>query len=183
MAASDPDHRFSRRTLIKAGLAGGVALVASGWLYRRSRTPQPLPARIARGDAGEVLSAIVPVMLAGALPGSAGELAAATQRVLSNIADAVAMLPVALRSELDDLFSMLAFPPTRIAIANVSEPWAQAGPATIAAFLSAWRDSTLALKRSAYGALHQLITAAWYGDPSAWPAIGYVGPPALGPPA
>jgi hypothetical protein len=182
MATSDSAApRFTRRTLIKAGLAGGVVLVASGWLYQRSRTPQALPSRIARGDAGEVLRAIVPVMLAGALPTAADDLAAATQRVLANIAVAVEMLPPSIRGELDDLFAMLAFAPTRIALAGVTEPWGEAGPASIAAFLAAWRDSTFALKRSAYGALHQLITAAWYGDPAAWPAIGYPGPPMLGP--
>jgi hypothetical protein len=184
MPASDsPVPRFNRRTLIKAGLAGSVALFASGWLYHRSGTPKALSARIERGDAGEVLRAIVPVMLAGALPTAAGDLPAAIQRVLANVAGAVAMLPVSMRGELDDLFAMLAFAPTRIAIAGVTEPWGQADSASIAKFLAAWRDSALALKRSAYGALHQLITAAWYGDPSAWAAIGYPGPPALGAPA
>jgi len=28
--------------------------------------------------------------------------------------------------------------------------------------------------------LHELAFAAWYGNPQAWPAIGYAGPPALG---
>jgi hypothetical protein len=35
------------------------------------------------------------------------------------------------------------------------------------------------LLRSAYDALHQLVFAAWYGNPRSWPAIGYAGPPVL----
>jgi len=27
--------------------------------------------------------------------------------------------------------------------------------------------------------LHQLVFAAWYADPRAWPATGYAGPPSL----
>ena len=38
---------------------------------------------------------------------------------------------------------------------------------------------TLELQRTAYDALHQIIFAAWYGNPRSWPAIGYAGPPEL----
>jgi len=27
--------------------------------------------------------------------------------------------------------------------------------------------------------LHQLVLAAWYGNPRAWSSIGYLGPPVL----
>jgi hypothetical protein len=68
----------------------------------------------------------------------------------------------------------------RRAFAGVASPWHEAGVDEVAAFLDRWSASGWALKRSAYGALHQLITAAWYGNPKAWPAIGYPGPPPLG---
>jgi hypothetical protein len=64
-------------------------------------------------------------------------------------------------------------------IAGVWSPWDEASPASIGTFLDRWRDSRLALLRSAYGALHQLLFAAWYGNSNAWPAIGYAGPPSL----
>jgi hypothetical protein len=35
------------------------------------------------------------------------------------------------------------------------------------------------LLRVAYFALHELVFAAWYGDPQSWPRIGYPGPPEL----
>jgi len=45
--------------------------------------------------------------------------------------------------------------------------------------LGRWQHSRLALLRSAYDGLHQLVLAAWYGNSRAWPAIGYPGPPSL----
>ncbi len=84
-----------------------------------------------------------------------------------------------MRKEIDQLFALLAFAPSRALLAGVWSPWSEASARSIAAFLAQWRDSRFALKRSAYGALHQLIMAAWYGSPDAWPAIGYPGPPSL----
>jgi hypothetical protein len=83
------------------------------------------------------------------------------------------------RKEIEQLFALLSFAPTRAVVAGVWSPWPDAAPASIGAFLDRWRDSRFALLRSAYGALHQLVFAAWYGNLSAWPAIGYPGPPSL----
>jgi hypothetical protein len=91
----------------------------------------------------------------------------------------VLALPPAARSELGQLFSLLALAPARRAFAGVASPWEEAGIAEVGAFLDRWRDSGWALKRSAYDALHQLVIAAWYANPRAWPAIGYPGPPVL----
>jgi hypothetical protein len=73
----------------------------------------------------------------------------------------------------------LALPPARLAIARVSEPWSQASEADVRACLDRFRGSSLTLLRSAYGALHQLTFAAWYGNEAAWSRIGYPGPPDL----
>ena len=81
--------------------------------------------------------------------------------------------------ELDQLFALLAFAPTRCLVAGVWSPWPEASRESIAAFLLRWRDSRFALLRSAYDALHQIVLGAWYANPRAWPAIGYTGPPSL----
>ena len=64
-------------------------------------------------------------------------------------------------------------------VARVSEPWNQASEAEVRACLDRFRGSSLTLLRSAYGALHQLTFAAWYGNPDSWAQIGYPGPPDL----
>ena len=175
-----PTLRLSRRTLLKAGVAGGAALIAAHWLYTRGTVPGVADARFVALDpnARAIVAAIAPVMLAGALPTGAASVAG-LDAVVTGIDIAIAGLPPAARKELDQLFSLLAFAPSRSFIAGVWSPWRDASPAAIAAFLAQWRDSRFVLLRSAYAALHQLVMAAWYGDERAWPSIGYPGPPSL----
>jgi hypothetical protein len=171
---------MTRRTLLKVGLAGGAALFLVRWMTTRDASS---PSNRTNADALEpparvIVAAIVPVLLDGALP-AAGARATAITTVIANVERAVGGLPPAVRKEIDQLFSLLAFAPSRGLLAGVWLPWSEASAQSIAAFLGQWRDSRFALKRSAYGALHQLIMAAWYGSPDAWPAIGYPGPSSL----
>jgi hypothetical protein len=178
MPDSATSPRISRRTLLKAGIAGGAALLLARWLYTSTTTPQSTSTPYGALDAGAraILAAIAPVMLAGALPANDPVL---LQETVAGVAQAIAGLPPAVRKEVDQLFALLSFAPTRALIAGIWSPWGEASPTSIGAFLDRWRDSRLALLRSAYGALHQLVFAAWYGNSKAWPAIGYAGPPSL----
>jgi hypothetical protein len=174
---------LTRRTFITAGIAGGVALAAAHWL-RRGQTAKSAPpgtASLARldADAPAIMAAIVPALLDGALPTDPALRTGAVNDTVANVARAIAGLPPAAQKELAELFALLGFAPARIAVARVTSPWAEAGRDDVAAFLDGWRTSGFTLLRSAYDALHQLVFAAWYGNPRSWPAIGYAGPPAL----
>ena len=181
--SNDREPRITRRTLLKAGLAGGAALFLARWLYTRDAAipPAGIGADTLDASARAIVAAIVPVLLAEALPvnDASAQSGQATARVVANVGRAVAGLPPSVRKEIDQLFALLAFAPSRCLLAGVWSAWSEAPAPSIAAFLSNWRDSRFALQRSAYGALHQLIMAAWYGGPEAWPAIGYPGPPSL----
>ena len=173
----------TRRTFLAAGVAGATALAAAGW-WRSSRDAIPVLVGTAPGprlapDALAVLTAVAPVLLEGALPDDPAAARAAVQTTVANIGVAVAGLPPAAQEELGQLFALLGFPPTRIALARVTSPWPQAPRDEITAFLDHWRTSRFLLLHSAYSALHQLVFAAWYGNPESWPAIGYPGPPKL----
>jgi hypothetical protein len=118
-------------------------------------------------------------MLAGALPADADAKRQAIADTVRGIDVAVAGLPPSTQEELSQLFALLALPPGRLAIARVTRPWSEAPEADVRACLDRFRSSSLTLLRSAYGALHQLTFAAWYGNPASWPSIGYPGPPDL----
>jgi len=174
---------FTRRTFLVAGFAGGAALAAAYWL-RGTREVVPSSTAVASlaqldREAPAIIAAIVPVLLATALPDDVAERGDAVDETVANVARAIAGLPPFTQKELAELFSLLGLAPTRIAVARVNSPWAQASPDEIAAFLDRWRTSDWKLLRSAYDALHQLVYAAWYGNPRAWSSIGYDGPPVL----
>lgn len=161
-------------------MAGGAALLLARWLYTAPAALREAPtAYTLDADARAILAAITPVMLEGALP-TGPEAATALREALAGVEQAIAGLPPAVRKELEELFSLLALAPTRCLVAGVWSPWPEATRESIATFLASWRTSRFALLRSAYGALHQIILGAWYGNPRAWPAIGYPGPPLLG---
>jgi hypothetical protein len=159
---------------LRAGAAGAVLLT----LLRRLPARADAAAGVLDSEQRQALLAIVPVMLAGALPD--GE---ARTRAMREVADgvevAVAGLPLHLQEEVAQLFTLLTFAPTRCLVAGVWRPWPHAQPDDIVAFLQAWRTSWFSLLQSAYHALHELIMASWYARPESWTALGYSGPPEL----
>ena len=172
---------LTRRTFILAGVTGAATLAAAAWLRSGRVAPvDPAAGAPALGqDADAVLASVVPVMLAGALPADAAAATRAAHETLVAVGTAIAGLPPAAQRELAQLFALLGFAPARIALAGVMPGWREAGSAEITAFLERWRDSRFLMFRSAYAALHQLVFAAWYGNPASWAAIGYPGPPEI----
>jgi hypothetical protein len=165
----------TRREFLRAGLLGGVVPGAMRMLPVHAAASA---AQTLTPEQREVLAAIAPVLLAGALP-EGERRAAAVAAVVDGVERAVAGLPPHLRAELDQLFMLLTFGPTRWLVAGVGAPWSRATTAQIAGFLDAWRTSWLVLLQSGYHALHELIMAAWYARPESWPALRYPGPPTL----
>jgi hypothetical protein len=169
---------LSRRQFLRFGVAGGLALAAAGVARGQTRYAPASgaePLAVLDADDRAVLAAIAPALLAG-VSGAERNVDA----VVGSIDRAVAGLPPHLQAEVKQLLALLASWPGRRLLAGVSAPWAQATPAEIAAFLGRWRFSGWRLLQQAYHALHELVFAAWYARPDAWPAIGYPGPPRLG---
>lgn len=178
MGNTDPTQvRLSRRTLLKVGVAGAATLLLARWLYHPA--PPRTDSRNALDPAARsIVAAIIPVFLDGALA-SDPQVTGARDETLAGVERAINGLPPATRQEISDLFSLLAFAPTRCLLAGIWSPWPEASAEAIESFLRRWRGSRFALLRSAYAALHQLVLSAWYAQPRAWPAIGYPGPPPL----
>lgn len=170
----------TRRRLLQTGLAGGLLLAAAyalhkpldRWGKRALVDQSPLASSLRL-----VLPALLPVLLAGALPTEPAARQAAVTRATDAVGIAIAQLSAATQREVAELFALLALPPTRIAVARLSRPWGEASEQELRAFLDGWRGSSLGLLRSGYLALHDLALGAWYADPATWAALGYPGPP------
>ena len=169
----------SRRTFIFAG-ALGIAALAAVRYWPRSPSKPPLELHSLVGDGVGVMMAIVPVMLAGALPSEVAARDQAVSETVENVDRAIRGLSPQQVGELRHLFALLALPPVRWSLTRSTRAWEDATPDEVDAFLSRLRDSRIGLLRAAYDALHQLVLGAWYGNPRAWPAIGYGGQPTIG---
>lgn len=158
------------------GLAGAAVLVAARVLDRPS-LPEGTAYRVLDARGAGVVQALVPAVLAGALPPSGPERAVAIRETVESFDRAVSGLSPAVQREIDDLLGLLRYAPTRIAFTGVWSGWEGASEESVAAFLARWRESRFDLLRAGYQALTQLLQAAWYGNPKAWDGIGYPGPP------
>ncbi len=171
----------ARRRFLQTGAAGAALLLlvrhaAAGTL---ARAPQQgsLDLRVLDGAAAEFIAALAPVLLAEGLPDDRDARIVAVNEVVEAMDRAVAGLSPAVQEEIQQLFALVTFAPTRALVAGVWTPWRSASAADIAGFLDSWRDSRFALLRSGYQALKQLMQACWYGNPLAWGKIGYPGAP------
>ena len=175
---------LTRRRLIQTGIAGAILLAVADVGYQfvsdeRSAPSDTFDFKVLGAESRVIVGAIVPVMLAGALPSSGEQRVLAIRDVVRGFDTAVAGLSPSTQGEVQQLLTLLAFPPTRLAVAGVWHPWHATNTREIDAFLTRWRYSNFTLLRSAYDALHQLINAAWYGNAESWPAINYPGPPTV----
>ncbi|MBI4984821.1 MAG: twin-arginine translocation signal domain-containing protein [Rhodocyclales bacterium] len=161
---------LTRRQFLKAGLAGGAALALGGAWFAASRSDDEVDA---------LFAAISAAALAGALPTDAASRTTAIAGNVVGMRRAVAGLSAAAQDELDQLFGLLCFAPSRLLLAGIRHPWREVSAGEAARFLESWRDSRFALLQSAYAALHDIALGAWYGDAGHWAAIGYGGPPAI----
>ena len=162
----------SRRTFLKTGLAGTIILATAGGVYRATAGRAP-PGKFVLDDEGKAaLGAIAGVVLQGALPADPRAIDMAIERAQN----AIAGLPLAIQKEIQDLFGLLVFAPTRRYVAGIPVRWADATQDDVTVFLQSWRTHRFGMLQSAYHALHDLIIGGWYADESTWESIGYPGP-------
>jgi hypothetical protein len=167
---------MQRRTLLGWGIAGSAVLAVVGgsaWLLRSSpawRDGRLLP------DGARVLRAVARAVLDGSLPAAPAPQAAALDAHLARMQSSLNTLSPASQREIDQMLTLLATAPGRIALAGLSSGWDAAAVGEIQRALQSMRVSSLALRRQAYQALRDLTHAAWFADPLTWPQLGYPGP-------
>ena len=172
---------FSRRTFLKIGAASACVLMAARVLDREvfaaADTRGSLDLKKLSNKDAACISALAAAVLKGALPDDAAARLVAINEVVEAFDRTVAGLSPAVRTEVDELLSLLTFSVTRRFVAGVSKPWDQASEQDVSNFLDAWRHSRFVLLQQGYQALARVIVACWYGNPLSWGTIGYSGPP------
>ena len=165
----------SRRSFLKAGALAALVLAAGGGLYRHTHPPLP-SGFVLDGEARSALQAVVPAILAGVLPTEPAARAHAIQATTERVNQTILGLPLATQQEVQDLFGLLALGPARRLLTGIPHGWLEAKDGEVAAWLQDWRTHRIALLRTAYQALHDLVLGSWYSDAANWAAIGYPGP-------
>ena len=151
------------------GVAGGVAT-----LWR----PGLDGARLT--DSGRaILRSVGLAALDGSLPREAHAAEPALAGFLERMDSLIAALPAHAQVELGQLLALLASAPGRRLVAGLDAEWGEASVAQLQAALEAMRRSSIALRRQAYHALHDLTGGAYFSAPSTWQQLGYPGPMAI----
>ncbi len=167
---------LGRREFLRLGVWGTMALgtvSTAALLTGCSSTTAATGYRLLREADITLMRALIPVVLAGALP-TGPAAAQATTDTLHSLDQTLFYSSRAAHKQVRQLFDLLSFAPTRMAMAGVSEDWAKAKPAAVSTFLQEWRDSRIGMLRAGYIGLVQMIEMSWYLQPQSWPATGYV---------
>jgi hypothetical protein len=169
----------TRRQFIKVGIAGGLVLAGARWLDRPQAAAVQAGLRFLDARGASMVAALVPVVLAGALPTEAAARRTAVDETVGAFDRAVAGLSPAVRKEVEELFAILRFAPTRLVFTGLWSSLEESPAEEIAGFLTRWRYSHFGIQRAGYQAITQLLQAAWYGNSASWAGIGYPGAPAI----
>jgi len=169
-----------RRRFLKVGLFGSAVLVAAAGGIALSRRPEKCgPCLWLHQGDRQLLQAVIPVMLVGALPKDIDQRAQSIDAIISGFDKTVAHFPPTVRAEIRQLLWLLESPLTRPLLTGIWSGWHNANANDIEKFLDSWKHSRLNLLRVGYTALHDLVMGAWYANPDSWQRIHYPGPPAL----
>lgn len=163
--------KLSRRSLLKYSIATAALASGGAWLVSSASIDfKPMPRLTLKPQYQQVFWYLIPAFLEGAV---ASDDVARKQQVLANIDQAFSILEPHTQAELNQLLEILA---SRGGWLLLSAGAAQLSELSIAQrllLLQQWQQHYLQLLRQAYQGLHELITAAWYGDPTAWPELAY----------
>lgn len=183
---------LNRRGFLRLGVTGSVALAGVSVLAglggcastpAEHASPTAIDAGMERdwhflqANDRVLLAALMPAIVGPEFPASGQAREDATLATLEGMDVGLHHMGPPNQSEFRQLFDLLEFGPTRLAMARVMSSWENVDEAQAEAFLQRWRHSRIGLFNNAYLALVQVTNAAWYGNPDNFPLSGYPGPP------
>ena len=176
--SADPTRAFSRRALLRGGLAGSVLLglgAVGTALQPTRRGAEPAEdLRVLTPDEHAIVAAIAARVCPAPRPDVPGAdaigVALQADRMFERAdPEAIAGVKSALALFESGLVGALFFERVR--------PFTQLTGEEQDAVLLAWRDSSVPLRRTVFRALSALVSSIYYSDDRVWPGIGYPGPP------
>lgn len=165
---------MQRRSLLKLGVASAVVLALGGGALATLR-PGWAQGRLTYSGR-EIFAAVGRAILQGTLPAAAPEADRALAGLLDRVDTLVSALPAHAQSELSQLLALLGAAPGRYGLAGLQGEWSAASIRDVQQALQSMRTSSLSLRQQAYHALHDIVTGAYFADPTTWPLLGYPGP-------
>lgn len=169
---------LSRRGVLKIGLLGGAFLATAGVTASLSGCSASSPANgfaVLRDSDMPFLRALIPVMLAGAVP--AERMAESVKGAIQSLDYGLHRLSPEMLKLTVQLFDVLALPITRGPLTGIWGSWDNASADDVQQFLHRWQNSSISLLKMGHSSLLQLVLMAWYGRPESWQHCGYPGPP------
>tara|TARA_B100001109_G_scaffold255881_1_gene262060 strand:+ start:37399 stop:37947 length:549 start_codon:yes stop_codon:yes gene_type:complete len=163
---------------MQLGATSAAALTIAGsvaGLSGCSQQPAATGFKVLRDGDIELLSALAPVILADAYPGTLAD--QARPRLMQSLDRLISTLQEYSRSQLMLLLDVLQVAPVRFVMGAQWRRWQDAPAGDIETFLNSWKTSSLQLKRMGYGSLCKLLTMCWYMQPETFSSSGYPGPP------
>ena len=166
----------SRRTILKYGL-GGTAVLALGGIglsLRETRLLQPQVAlQVLSEQEYSILSAVADTIL----PGTDGFPSAREAQIAERIDDALVACHPGVQKEFKQVLSLLESAVAGFILGARTSPFSTLPEAQRWQVLDSWRSARVRLFRTAFKALHGLVTASYYSLPSVHAQIGYPGVP------
>lgn len=177
-----PGEKEGRRGFLKKGLVGAALLAAAGggaWLATRRTRPWPASRKpLLVFDAAQ--AAVLAALAERLVPEHPGFPRPAEVDVVSRADAIAAMAHPASQKELRQVVSL--FESAAFGLLDWSPRlFTECGVAEQDRRLRAWAGSRIAVRRTGYRALKQLLSSAYYSSPATWAAVGYAGPPAAAP--
>lgn len=165
---------MQRRTLLKLGVAGTLALGVAGVVAVQWESP--LQRGTLSPGARATFRGVGEAMLDACLPAAGADRTAALDGFLNRLELLIQGLPGATQNELAELLSALSMGLGRVALVGTYKPLGEAGVAALQDRLQAMRTSRLAVRQQVYHAFHDLVNSAYFSDSSTWALMGYGGP-------
>jgi hypothetical protein len=167
----------TRRSLLKKGLLGGVLLAGGGALALWSRGTVMVAPKTKLSVFSEAEFSVI-VAIADRIVPAGGEFPSPREVQVAEKVDAnVATLHPAVQKELKQGVGLFEGALPGFLFDQRIAPFTQLDPAGQDRALEAWRDSSLAIRRSLFMVFKALTAGAYYGSPEVYEAMGYPGPP------